>query len=308
MECSLASAGSPVELIFSAADIVGESAVWSVRDQALWWVDIIGRVIRRLDPATGVASSWPTPDLVTSIGLQARGGYIVALRRDVCLWQPGQEFRHLATPEPDRPDNRLNEGRVGPDGQFWVGTMQNNIDSDGRPRPITQSSGAIHRIDGNGRVHTLSSNDIGLVNTFAWTIDGRLLTADSLANQIYSYRFDGVRLGPRETFGAPFPRGVPDGSCLDAEGFLWNCRVAGGGCVARFAPDGTVDRVIDLPCSWPTSCAFGGPNLDRLFVTSARFTMDTAHLAAHPQEGGLFALRPGPCGSPEYLFEGEAGR
>src|SRR5450432_4008828 len=81
MECSLASAGSPVELIFSAADIVGESAVWSVRDQALWWVDIIGRVIRRLDPATGGASSWPTPDLVTSIGLQARGGYIVALRR-----------------------------------------------------------------------------------------------------------------------------------------------------------------------------------------------------------------------------------
>ena len=88
------------------------------------------------------------------------------------------------------------------------------------------------------------------------------------------------------------------------EGYLWNCRVVGGACVVRFAPDGSVDRVMDLPCTWPTSCAFGGPELTTLFVTSARFTMKADHLARNPLEGGLFALETGVAGRPEPLFGG----
>ena len=97
-------------------------------------------------------------------------------------------------------------------------------------------------------------------------------------------------------------RGLPDGSTLDADGYLWNCRVGGGACLARYAPDGSLDSLIELPCSWPTKCAFGGPDLATLFVTSARFTMSAAHLQAHPQEGALIALRPGVAGRPAARF------
>ncbi|MDS9950870.1 MAG: SMP-30/gluconolactonase/LRE family protein, partial [Planktomarina sp.] len=89
---------------------------------------------------------------------------------------------------------------------------------------------------------------------------------------------------------------------MDAEGYIWNCRVVGGGCVVRFDPEGRVDRVVDLPCSWPTSCTFGGPDLKTLYVTSARFTMTDNHLLAHPFEGGLFAIKPGVVGLRANLF------
>ena len=109
-------------------------------------------------------------------------------------------------------------------------------------------------------------------------------------------------VGERLVFLTDFPRGLPDGSCLDAEGHVWNCRVVGGSCVLRIAPDGRPDRVAELPCGWPTSCAFGGAGLDTLFVTSARFTMSAGHLAANPSEGGLFALKPGVRGVPGNRF------
>jgi sugar lactone lactonase YvrE len=89
---------------------------------------------------------------------------------------------------------------------------------------------------------------------------------------------------------------------MDAEGAVWTCRVVGGACITRTLADGTLDRVIELPCSWPTSCTFGGPGLATLFITSARFTMTPGHLAANPQEGGLFAVQPGIAGVAENRF------
>jgi sugar lactone lactonase YvrE len=138
----------------------------------------------------------------------------------------------------------------------------------------------------------------------AWTADGRFITADTMKNQLYSYRLDGTssQLSDRRLLFGGFERGLPDGSCMDADGYLWNCRVVGGSCLARIAPDGTLDRLVELPCSWPTSCAFGGDDLDTLFVTSARFTMSAEHLQANPHEGGLFAVRPGVRGAREHRF------
>ncbi|MBA3518738.1 MAG: SMP-30/gluconolactonase/LRE family protein [Rhizobiales bacterium] len=111
-------------------------------------------------------------------------------------------------------------------------------------------------------------------------------------------------LSDRRVFSPPLDRGLPDGSCLDAEGYVWNCRVVGGACVARFAPDGSLDHVVELPCTWPTSCTFGGPDLRTLFITSARFTMTSEHLGENPQEGGLFVVEVGVKGAPGYLFSG----
>jgi sugar lactone lactonase YvrE len=292
-------------ICLEAQDIVGESIIWCAAEQALYWVDIGGKRIHRFKPESRHHDVWPTPEFPTSIGLRASGGFIVGLTRDVCLWRPGGAFEPLSTPEPDMPDNRLNEGRVAPDGSFWVGTMQNNLMSDGSPKPMDRSSGALYRIAPDGSVKRLTPRDIGITNTMCWRRDGRFVSADTLKDTLYIYDVDEVgNLVNRQIYAQKLGRGYPDGSCLDSEDHVWNCRVAGGSAVARIAPDGSVNRYIELPCSWPTSCTFGGADLATLYVTSARFTMTAEHLAAVPIEGAMLACEPGVKGCPEPMFAG----
>lgn len=288
-----------VTRVMSLGDIVGESAVWSVARQSLLWVDIVGRRIHEFEPATGAHRGWPTPDLVTSIGLRRDGGAVVGLRTEVALWDFGQAFVPLARPEPGRPENRLNEGRVGPDGAFWVGTMQDNIAQDGSPKPIVEKTGAFHRVWPDGRVEPMTEASFGICNTMAWDDQGRFICADTLANSLIAFDWspDGLT-DPR--FFARHERGLPDGSTLDAAGGLWNARVVGG-CVVRFDPDGAVSQVVDLPCAAPTSCALGGPELRTLFVTSARFGLSEAQ-SRHPDQGAVFAIEVDVPGRPEHLF------
>lgn len=289
---------SETALVLDARNVVGESLVWDDRRNRLVWVDIIGRRIHRLDPTNSDHEWWDTPDLITSIGLREDGGAIVGLRKEVALWDFGGPFRMLAMIEPDSPDTRLNEGVVAPDGSFWVGSMMNNIGADDEPLAITRDAGQLYRVGADGNAALLGDDRFGITNTMAWTKAGRFITADTMKNQLYSYRWNRMssRLDDRRPFFGGFARGVPDGSCMDADGCIWNCRVAGGSCLVRITPDGTLDQVVELPCSWPTSCAFGGDDLDTLFVTSARFTMSAAHLRANQHEGGLFSLQPGVRG------------
>ena len=293
-----------VEQLLPGTDVVGESIVWDDERRCLFWVDIVGRAIRRLDPATAAEERWAVAEFPTSIGLRVDGGAVVGLTRRVALWDFDSRFETLAIPEPDRPGNRLNEGRVAPDGSFWVGTMETNLTPSGAPRAMSGKHGHYHRIDPSGAVTLLSSDLYGIPNGMAWLPDGRFVTADTLDNCLYAYEVSpgADALSSRRPFGEPFARGLPDGCCMDAEGGVWTCRVVGGHAVTRTLPDGRLDRVIDMPCSWPTSCTFGGPDLDTLFVTSARFTMTPEHLAANPQEGGLFAVKPGLAGRPEHRF------
>lgn len=291
-------------LIYDAKAVVGESIVWDERENCLFWVDIIRGTIHRLDPATGDHHYWKGPGLVTSIGLRKNGGAVVGLAKTVAMWDFGEEFAPLADIEPDLPENRLNEGVVGPDGAFWVGTMQNNINRDGSPREMSAKTGALYRVSADGAVRQISERCFGITNTLVWTRDRRLITADTMANSLYSFGIhpQSSQLEDRRVIQSGFDRGLPDGSCPDADGYFWNCRVAGGACVARFAPDGRLDRIVDLPCSWPTSCVFGGPDLSTLYITSARFTMSDKHLAENPNEGGIFAVDPGARGVPGNRF------
>lgn len=293
-------------IAFDARDIVGESVIWSGDEQALYWVDIGGKRIHRLEVADGRHDAWPTPDFPTSIGMRARGGFIVGLAHEVCLWSPGERFETFAVPEPDRPGNRLNEGRVAPDGSFWVSTMQSNLNPDGSPKNMDSHIGAVYRIDPSAAVTQLTPNIYGITNTMAWTSTGNFLFADTLANEIYAFDYDGAAktIANRRTIVSGFGRGLPDGSCLDSEDALWNCRVVGGAAVARFSETGEQLGLVELPVSWPTSCTFGGHDLTTLYVTSARFTMTTEHLAAHPQEGSLIAVETGIRGIAEPKFTG----
>lgn len=292
-----------VELAYPAENIVGESIVWDSRRNQLVWVDIVAKTLHAFDPGTGAHESWLAPDIVTSVGLREDGGAIVGLMKTICLWDYGDRFEELAHIEPDMPGNRLNEGVVGPDGAFWIGTMQNNIAEDGSPLEINADTGRLYRCTPEGEVRQLCEDRFGITNTFVWSGD-RLITADSTANMIYSYALDDEShtLSDRKPILAGFERGLPDGSCMDAEGYIWNCRVVGGSCLIRMNPEGEIDRVVDLPCSWPTSCCFGGEGLDRLYVTSARFTMDEDHLDKNPQEGSLFVLDVGAVGQECHRF------
>lgn len=247
---------------------------------------------------------WPTPEFVTSLGLRKDEGAILGLTQSVALWDFDDKFVTLATPEPDLPGNRLNEGCVAPDGSFWIGTMATNLTSAGEPKEQGPKAGRYYRIAGDGNVRRLSEDLYGIPNGMIWLNSSQFVTADTTENKLFRYTItaDGSAIIHRTTIGVPFGRGLPDGSCIDACGGIWTCRVGGGACLTRMFPDGTLDQVVELPCSWPTSCTFGGENLDVLFVTSARFTMTTTHLGDNPHEGGLFALRPGLCGQPQNRF------
>jgi sugar lactone lactonase YvrE len=293
-------------IALDARDIVGESIIWAREERALYWVDIGGRRIHRLEVAGGRHDVWQTPDFPTSIGMRSNGGFIVGLAHEVCLWKPDGKFETFAVPEPDRPGNRLNEGRVAPDGSFWVSTMQNNLNPDGSPKDMDAHVGAVYRIDPSGAVAQLTPNAYGITNTMAWTSSNRFLFADTLANEIYAFDYDPTAktIANRQTIVCGFERGLPDGSCLDSEDALWNCRVVGGAAVARFSETGEPLGLVELPVSWPTSCTLGGPNLTTLYVTSARFTMTPDHLKAHPQEGSLIAVETGIRGVAEPKFAG----
>jgi len=290
-------------VIFDARNIVGESIIWSPAEAALYWVDIVGSAIHRLDPASGVHRQWATPELPTSIGLKRGGGFIVGLRQRVVLWSPGGSFETFAVPEPDLPGNRLNEGVVAPDGAFWVGTMQDNIGADGGPKPAPDRAGRLYRISPEGKVTALSPERFGITNTMVWLDDGRFVTADTTTNALLAFDYDPVALtlaNPRP-FTPPISRGLPDGSTRDQASAVYNCRVAGGAGIARIAPSAAVE-MLELPVSSPTSCAFGGPDLRTLYVTSARFGMSEAELAARPQEGALVAVELPNPGTASYLF------
>ena len=294
-------------LVLAAEDVVGESIVWDSGRKRLVWVDIIGRRIHGLDPITGAHQIWPVAGRPTSIGLCSDGKAILGFERHICIWDWQGPPVPLVEVEPEQPGNRLNEGVVGPDGAYWVGTMQNNINDDDSPRDITSATGAIHCYTVDGGLRRVCNDQFGITNTFAFPSTREIITADTLANKIYRYEINAEgQLGARRELSSGFPRGLPDGSCLDAQGRLWTARVCGGGCLTCISPDGQVEGVVELPCTWPTSCTFGGPDLATLYVTSARFTMSREHLAAHPKEGGVFAVKPGVQGRPAYLFGAQA--
>lgn len=292
------------ELVLDARCTVGESLVWDDRAGRLVWVDIVRRRIHALDPNSGKHDVWETPGRATSIGLRADGGAIVGMEREIALWDWGGEFRTVCEVEPTLPRNRLNEGVVGPDGCFWVGTMQNNIAEDDTPVDLTEDAGRIYRYKPDGTLTAVSDDRFGITNTFVWPSPARFVTADTTKNALYAYDVDpdSGSLSGRRTLLEGWPRGLPDGSCLDAEGNIWTARVVGGACLTRMTQKGEVIDVVELPCTWPTSCAFGGPELETLYVTSARFTMSEEHLAANPIEGGLFAVTPAVCGRRAHRF------
>ena len=279
---------------------LGEGPLWSEREQRLFFVDIVGHRIHAYRPAAGGRASlletWQLDRFTGSLA-ECRSGGLIATQQDrIVHFDPARglaSLEVLAELEGDRPGNRLNDGRADARGRFWVGSMQHDEKAhNGRLWCVTADGAARAVRDG-----------IGVSNSIAFDpARNRMYFADSMAKLIEQTTLDADGL---PTAWRPFARtekGGPDGSCVDADGFLWNAEW-GASRVVRYAPTGEIERVVAMPVTRPSCPAFGGPRLRTLFVTSARYLMSPEEDRTDVDAGSLYAIELDDVrGVPANLF------
>lgn len=282
-----------VEVVVAAGAELGEGPFWDVRSSRVVWVDIMGRAIHQTDPHTGDTESIPVPLHVGAVVPRALGGYVAALQDGFLVIGDGPS-RRVADVAGSSTGLRFNDGKCDPGGRFWAGTMAYN-----------QAAGAaaLYCLDTDGAV-TEVLNGVTISNGLAWSRDGdTMFYIDSPTQRIDAFDFTlstGTIAARRTVTAIPSGVGSPDGMTIDAEGGLW-VALWGGGAVHRYL-DGRLDRVVRLPVSQPTSCAFGGPDLDELYVTSAWNGLSKSERHVQPLAGALFRIRPGICGVPTFVY------
>ncbi len=282
-------------------DTAGEGAVWHAAHSAVYWTDINRFLIHRFTPADHCVRTWFFDEPVTAVVLTDRDEVLaVVLGSRVILWEPASDLRREHSYHLEGwPTVRLNDARADPRGSLWVGSMRNNVNPDGSPGKAGGKDGILCRLDPDNNV-TIFRRDIGISNTLAWSPDGRrFYFGDTLANVIWVYDYDpdSGMISHEQPFLEGFSRGLPDGSTVDSEGYLWNCRFYGG-CVVRVAPNGTIDRMIEMPVQNITTCTFGGADRKTLFVTTAALEAPRGNRLA----GGLYAIKSAVPGLPENRF------
>lgn len=288
----MATGRAQIEIYAAQRDVLGEGPIWSATEQSLFWLDIASRTLFRKGLAEMDSQSWSLPDFPGCLAEMVPGRIAIAMGDGLQEFDFRSEAFTLLRGAPSRSlGTRFNDGKVDPLGRLWVGTMQNNFRLNEASVPIDRSDGVLYRFDAEGGV-CIIERSIGVPNSFAWSPDGKLFYfADSLRGQIYVYDFDadtGTVCNKRVFFESP-DHGIPDGSTIDVDGCLWNARWAAGA-VLRITPEGKIDCVIEVPVPLPTSCIFGGPNFDVLYVTSARQGLSPTALDQSPLSGSVFAI------------------
>ncbi len=286
------------EVVVSAGNALGEGIVWSPAHREIQWTDIHGKAFWSFDPATGAAKSIALPERLACFaplgGSRLLAGFASGLARFDLADGAREE---IAAIEADQPATRLNDGKLDRRGRLVFGTMDES-------KPA-QPLGRVWIYDG-GAPRVLFEG-VRIANSIAFSPDGRrMYFADTPARVIWRFDYDNDsgEVSNRQVFvEVASDHGFPDGSTVDADGCLWNAEW-GGGKVTRYTPDGRIDRIVELPCSQITCCAFGGATLATLFITSARGGLDEAKLKAEPQAGALFAVDVGVKGLADTPFAG----
>lgn len=291
-----------MEMVVPARHELGECVLWCERTGRLMWTDIPAAELWIHSPATGALQSWRMPERLCCFALTASDDrLLLGLASGLAFFDfsTGAVTR-ICDVETDITSTRLNDGRCDRQGRFIFGMFN----AQGDPR---EPVGGFYRLNHDLSLERLPLGGVAIANSICFSPDGRTMYyADSqtLAIRCCDYNpCSGVITNPRVFVEAGVVPGEPDGSTVDAEGFLWSTRW-GAGQVVRFAPDGSVDRVLALPAPQPTCPSFGGPGLDVLYVTSARQWMSPEQLAAAPQSGSVFARGAGVRGLPEQRFLG----
>lgn len=287
---------------------VGECPQWRAREEALYWVDIPARKIVRLHIGSAVRNEWVLPEKVACFAFDKNGTVLVGLESGLFAVtlpevappdQPTEvRARKLAAPAFPMPDMRFNDGRCDRQGRFWAGTMVQDM-------AAAHPAGGLFRFDASGTLSSAVVNELIVQNGLAWSPEGdTMYLSDSHPTRrlIWAFDFDQETGEPRNRrvfADLHHHAGRPDGAAVDADGCYWTC-ANDAGLLLRFTPQGKLDRQIALPAAKPSMCAFGGPDLDTLYVTTIR----PAHHATD-DDGHLFAVRPGVTGLPEPDYAGE---
>ena len=279
------------ELYNDCRNILGEGITWSKNQETLYWVDIAPpSKLFQLDLPTNKLNIFNMPEMITALSIKDKDNLIIASQSGIKNFNLlSKKLSDLVKVESSL-DTRCNDGASDAKGRLWFGTMQNNFNANGYDIPITKRIGNLYRLDKNLKLNLIKSN-LGIPNTFVWSPDNsKFYFADTMDGVIYSYDFD-LNLGliSNKNIFTSFDRGFPDGSTMDSEGYLWNCRW-GGSCVVRFDPNGKIDKIIEVPVENVTNCVFGGKNLNTLFITTARHGLSKEYLKNNPTAGGLFAI------------------
>jgi sugar lactone lactonase YvrE len=286
---------SEFELAWDSRCSVAESPVWDAAARRVLFCDINGKRINALSIDSGERETWDFPEVVGSFGLCRSGRLVVAQRHHVVVFDPKTGVLTGLTAKVDEPPtNRLNDGKVGPDGAFWVGSMDENS-----PR---QKVAALYRVTADGEI-TKQQDGIAVSNGLAWSPDDRTMYhSDSTAGVIEAWDFDpvtGSRTGHRVLATLTTEDGRPDGAATDAAGNYWSAGPSAG-CLNCFSPSGELLRKWAFPVPGPTMPCFAG---EWLYVTSLREGKSAAVLARHPTLGGLFRTNAPAVGAEVGLFE-----
>jgi sugar lactone lactonase YvrE len=282
--------------------LLSEGPRWHEERQELLWVDILGRQMHRGTlSADGALERVETISVDRHIGAVAPavgGGYVLAAGPGFLFVDEAGAVRELAQPEDGRADVRMNDGACDPQGRFWAGTMAYDE---------SPGAGVLYRLELDGSCTTMLTG-LSISNGIGWSPDASTMyLSDSGTGCVDAFRFDGSSgtISDRRTLVHIDRPGVaPDGLTVDREGGIW-IALWNGGAVSRYAPDGSLLATVRLPVERPTSCAFGGPGLDTLFVTSARTDLEEDALARQPHAGRLFAIGGlGVRGLPSLPYRG----
>jgi len=287
-----------IELVLDARADLGEAPSWDADARVLTWVDITKGLVHRFDPGTERDEVLEVGQPVGAAVPTSSGRVALAANSGFLLLDPATgSLERVADVESDVPETMMNDGKCDPGGRFWAGTK----DVEGR-RPL----GSLYRLDADHRL-TRVLKDVTISNGLGWSPDHRTMYyIDSTTYRMDAFDYDdtsGAVSNRRPHVEIPQEWGLPDGMTVDEEGFLW-VAFWGGSAVRRLAPDGRVDAIVRFPVTQVTSCAFGGPDLSDLFVTSARSGLTDAAMSEQPLAGGLFRARPGVRGLPSTPFAG----
>lgn len=285
------------ENVAKVCNVIGEGPRWNAAEQRLYWVDFIeNQNIHSWHPATQELRTHRTDAPVTALGFRRTGDLIVATGGQIATFSVTTGRLSGFTPVDERPSMRLNDGAVDAAGRFWVGSMHSEKQS--------EPHGSLYRWDPDGTLHTMDTG-ITVSNGLGWSPDHRTFYfIDTFRRVVYAYDYSSAMgtIGNRRVFVRTVEAdGYPDGLAVDAEGHVlvafW-----GGWKIVRYDPDGKQEREIRFPVANPTACAFGGPDLDELYVTTARLALTPAQLAEQPMAGDLFRVRLNVRGQKEPLF------
>jgi len=292
--------GIAAELVLDARAELGEGAIWNSREQVLYWVDITGCKVHAFDPATGADRIIPVGEPVGTIVPRRSGGAMIAVKRGFAsLNLDTWEVRIVADPEVHMPDNRFNDGKCDPAGRFWAGTMAMRGERKGK--------GSLYCLFPDLSVKRMLDG-VTTSNGIAWSLDRKTMYyIDTPTLTVWAFDYDessGSISNRRAAVSAGREMGYPDGMTVDEEGMIWVAYWEGWK-VARWDPrNGRLLETVDVPAARVSSCAFGGPKLDTLYITTARGEGGPEDGKSQPHAGGIFMAKPGARGVPAFEFAG----